>query len=220
MQSTDLTLRLPEWMELSAPRSRDGLEIHREEVLSWHVDPETERVRFLSVIAGDREAARAVATELDAVHRFDITPIDEDAFYAYAVMDVRAADASLMGAFDEPGLVIVPPIVYTSSETVHVTVLGEPDALAGLLEAFPDGVEIDVERVSDHRHRAETLAGRLTARQFEAMETARELGYYDVPRTGSLAEVAAALECSESAASTLLRTVESALVDAALGRDR
>lgn len=218
MQSTDLTLRLPEWMRLPVAKSVDELEVHREEVLSWHVDPERKQLRFLSVIVGDREAAQAVATELDVVHRFDVTPIDADTFYAYAVMDIRTADASLMSVFDDPGLVIVPPIVYTGPETVHVTALGESDALAGLLERFPDGVEIEVERVSDHRHRAETLAGRLTARQFEAMETARECGYYDVPRTGSLAEVAAALECSESAASTLLRTVESSLVDAALGQ--
>nr|WP_281245282.1 helix-turn-helix domain-containing protein [Natronorubrum texcoconense] len=66
--------------------------------------------------------------------------------------------------------------------------------------------------------RVETFAGRLTARQFEAMETARECGYYDVPRNGSLEEVASALACSESAASTLLRTVESRLVDVALRR--
>lgn len=218
MQSADLTLRLPERMQLPVPVPAAELEFHREELLSWRVDPETERVRFLSLIVGDREAIRDAALELDVVHRFDLTPIDEDTFYAYAVMDVRAADATLMDAFDEPGLVIVPPVVYTGRERVHVTVLGEADALAGLAEQVPDDVGVTVERVSDHQRRAETLAGRLTARQFEAMATARELGYYDVPRTASLADVAAALECSESAASTLLRTVESELVDAALRR--
>ncbi|WP_049924178.1 helix-turn-helix domain-containing protein [Halopiger djelfimassiliensis] len=218
MQSADLTLRLPEWMQLPVPVPGVELEFHREELLSWHVDLETERVRFLSLIVGDRGAIREAAADLDVVHRFDITPVDEETFYAYAVMDVRAADERLMGTFDEPGLVIVPPIVYTGPETVHVTLLGEPEALAGLLDRFPEDVGVEVERVSDHQRRAETLAGRLTARQFEAMETARELGYYEVPRTASLAEVATELGCSESAASTLLRTVESELVDAALGR--
>ncbi|WP_137291195.1 helix-turn-helix domain-containing protein [Natronorubrum halophilum] len=218
MQSADLTLRLPERMQLPVPRSEGELEFHREELLSWHVDRETERVRFLSLVIGDREAVRDAVTELDVVHRFDLTPIDEETFYAYAVMDIRTADATLMGAFDEPGLVIVPPVVYTGRKTVHVTVLGEPEALAGLLERFPDGVGVEVERVSDHQRRAETLAGRLTARQFEAMEVARAEGYYDVPRSGTLAEVAAELDCSESAASTVIRTIESELVDAALGR--
>ncbi|MCU4743165.1 helix-turn-helix domain-containing protein [Halobacteria archaeon AArc-m2/3/4] len=218
MQSTDLRLRLPDRMQLPVPRPESELDFHREELLSWHVDPETERVRFLSLIVGDREAVRDVAGDLEVVHQFELTPVDEDTFYAYAVMDLRAADATLMGAFDEPGLVIVPPIVYTGRETVHVTILGEPDALARLLEGVPDDVGVEVERVSDHQRSAETLAGRLTARQFEAMETARELGYYDVPRSGALAEVATELGCSESTASSLLRTVESKLVDAALGR--
>lgn len=218
MQSTDLTLRLPEWMQLPVPRPDSELDFHREELLSWHVDSKSERVRFLSLIVGDPEKIQAAATDLNVVHRFELMPIDDDTFYAYAVMDIRAADETLLGAFDESGLVIVPPLVYTGRESIHVTVLGEPDALSGLLARFPDDIGIEVQRVSDHQRRAETLAGRLTMRQFEAMETARELGYYDVPRSGSLAEVATALGCSESAASTLLRTVESKLVDAALRR--
>lgn len=218
MQSTDLTLRLPEWMQLSVPRPDSELDFHREELLSWHVDSESERVRFLSLIVGDPEKIRAAATDLAVVHRFELMPIDDDTFYAYAVMDTRAADETLLDVLDESSLVIVPPLVYTGRERIHVTVLGESDALSGLLARFPDDIGIEVQRVSDHQRRAETLAGRLTMRQFEAMETARELGYYDVPRSGSLAEVAAALECSESAASTLLRTVESKLVDAALRR--
>ncbi|ELZ03139.1 bacterio-opsin activator HTH domain-containing protein [Natrialba chahannaoensis JCM 10990] len=59
---------------------------------------------------------------------------------------------------------------------------------------------------------------KLAARQLKAIAIARELGYYEVPQTGSLANVATALECSESAASTLLRTAESKLVDAAVQR--
>ncbi|KDE59742.1 bacterio-opsin activator [Halostagnicola sp. A56] len=218
MQSMDLTLRLPEWMQLSVPRPDSELDFHREELLSWHVDSDSERVRFLSLIVGDPDKIKAAATDLAVVRQFELMPIDDDTFYAYTVMDIRAADETLLGAFDESGLVIVPPLVYTGRERMHVTVLGEPDALSGLLARFPDDIGIDVQRVSDHQRRAETLAGRLTMRQFEAMEMARELGYYDVPRSGSLAEVATALECSESAASTLLRTVESKLVDAALRR--
>ncbi|MFC4249251.1 helix-turn-helix domain-containing protein [Natribaculum luteum] len=217
MQSADLTLRLPPSMQLPVPDPGEA-DVHREELLSWHVDPGSETVHFLSLFVGDLESVRAAASDLDVVRRFDLVPVDDDTFYGYAVMDVRNADAALMGAFDEPGLVVVPPIVYTDRATVRVTVLGEPDALSGLLEQFPADVDVEVKRVSDHQRRMETLAGRLTARQFEALESARELGYYDVPRTASLSAVADELDCSESAASTLLRTAETALVDAALGR--
>ena len=217
MQSADLSLRLPPSMQLPAPE--DPLEaFEREEVLSWEVDPDAETVRFLSLVVGDPGALGNLAEDLESVRRYDVTPVDEDTFYGYVEMDLRAADATLLGTFDVPGLMIVPPMVYTGRENVHVTVLGEPEAMAGLLETAPDEVDVEVTRVSEHQRRSETLAGRLTDRQFEALEVAREAGYYEVPRSGELATVAEALECSESAASTLLRSAERGLVDAALRR--
>ncbi|MDG5817979.1 helix-turn-helix domain-containing protein [Natronococcus sp. A-GB7] len=217
MQSADLTLRLPPSMQLPAPE--EPLEsFRREEVLSWEVDEESETVRFLSLIVGDPGALGNLAEDLDSVRRYDVTPIDTDTFYGYVEMDLRAADATLLGTFDVPGLVVVPPMVYTGRENVHVTVLGEPEAMSGLLERAPDGVDVEVTRVSEHQRRSETLAGRLTARQFEALEVARDAGYYEIPRSGELATVAEELECSESAASTLLRSAERELVDAALRR--
>ncbi|MDG5758368.1 helix-turn-helix domain-containing protein [Natronococcus sp. A-GB1] len=217
MQSADLTLRLPPSMQLPAPE--EPLEsFQREEVLSWVVDTESETVRFLSLIVGDPGALGNLAEDLDSVRRYDVTPVDGETFYGYVEMDLRAADATLLGTFDVPGLVVVPPMVYTGRENVHVTVLGEPEAMSGLLERAPDEVGIEVERVSEHQRRSETLAGRLTARQFEALEVARDVGYYEVPRSGDLATVAETLECSESAASTLLRSAEAELVDAALRR--
>ncbi|MHB9288301.1 helix-turn-helix domain-containing protein [Halobacteriales archaeon Cl-PHB] len=217
MQSADLTIQLPEWMQLPVPDYAADETVRREEVLSWRVYSDDGVVGFLSLVVGDLEAARKSAADLDPLRNAEFAPVDDDTFYAYAEMDLREADASLMGTFADRGLVVVPPIVYTDADTVHVTVLGEESSLSGLLERFPDDVEVSVDRISDHQHRAGSLAGRLTDRQFEALEVAREVGYYEVPRDGALAEVAAALDCSEAAASTLLRKAEAALVDAALG---
>ncbi|WP_097007574.1 helix-turn-helix domain-containing protein [Natronoarchaeum philippinense] len=216
MQSADLTLTLPESMQLPTP-DYEGY-VDREEVLSWRVDPVEGVVGFLSLVAGDRERCVEVATDLDAIDRFDVAPIDDETFYAYAEIDLRDADASLMAPFDDGGLVVVPPIVYEDSSTVRVTALGTDDALSGLLDRFPDGVGVEVERVGDHDRLSGSLASRLTRRQFEALSVARELGYYEVPREAPLSAVADALGCSESAASTLLRTAQANLVDAALAR--
>ncbi len=217
MQSADLTLRLPRSMWLPVPDG--GLDsFHREECLSWEIDHESGNVRFLSLIVGDADQLGDLAAELDIVAQYDVTPIDQDTFYLYIEMALRPEETTLMGTFDVPGLVIVPPIVYTGRETVHATVLGEPEAMSALLDRSPEEIDITVERVSEHQRRSETLAGRLTARQFEALAVAHELGYFDVPRTGSLAAVANELDCSESAASTLLRSAQAELVDAAVAR--
>jgi len=47
----------------------------------------------------------------------------------------------------------------------------------------------------------------------EALCAARRVGYYDVPRSGSVADVAEAIECSPSTAGAHLRKGEAALVD-------
>jgi len=214
VQSVDLTISLPESMQLPTP-DYEGYVV-REEVLSWRVRPGEGVVCFLSLVVGDRRRCREVVEGIDAVRRFDVAPIDHDRFYGYAEMDLRDADASLMSPFDDRGLVIVPPIVYEDSSRVRMTALGTEDSLTGLLDGFPDGVEIDVERVGDHDRLSGSLAGRLTRRQFEALSVARELGYFEVPRTASLAAVASELGCSESAASTLLRNAEARLIDAAI----
>lgn len=221
MRSADLTLRLPASMQLPVPDLTATGTIYREEVLSWELDDERDRIRFLSVVTGDLEAVEGAVEAIEtstsiAVYRSDLTPIDADRFYAYVELSLRESDLALFEPFDRSGMVIVPPIVYTGEETVRFTALGEPDALAGLLESLPPAVGVDVERVSDHRRRSEILAGRLTGRQLEALAAARAVGYYEVPREGTLAEVAAELECSESAASRLLRSAEARLVDATL----
>lgn len=217
MRSADLSLRVPESMQFPVT---EGFEeaIRREEVLSWEVDDASGTLLFVSVLVGDLEHVTAAAASLESVTRFEATPVDEDTFYGYVEVDLDEIDRSILDVFDVPGVVVVPPIVYTGGDVFHLTVLGEERALSDLFAYVPSQFDVEVERVSDHRHRPESLAGRLTARQLEALETAREVGYYEVPRTGTLADVAEALECSESTASTLLRTAVSTLVDAAIGR--
>lgn len=218
VQSANLTIRLPEWMELPMPEYADPEAVVREELLSWQVRPEENAVYFLSLLTGDLAACRETVDAIESVQRVDFEPVDSDTFYVYAAMDLRTADSDLMAAFDAPGLVVIPPMVYTGTDTVQVTVLGEEAALSGLLESFPEEVAVTVDRVGDHARLGGSLAGRLTRRQFEALAVARESGYYEVPRETSLADVATELGVSESAASSLLRKAERALVDAAIPR--
>lgn len=216
MHSVDVTLHLPAGMRLPVPDAVDADAVRREELLSWQVHGADGVVAFLSLVHGDPAVARQALNALDAVEFGDVTPVDDDRCYVYVEMAVREAEQPLWAALGAERLVVVPPVVYDDAATVHLTVLGEDDALAGFLDALPGSVDASVDRLSEHRHATGALSGRLTARQFEAVETARDLGYYDVPRSGSLAAVANELDVSESAASTLLRKAERALVDALL----
>jgi predicted DNA binding protein len=221
VKSLDVTLRLPPTMRLPVPEDA-GVEaaVEREEMIAWRARPDG-TVGFLSLVVGELAVVREAVAAIDPVLSVEYAPIDDDTFYVYAEMEATPADVALWEAFEEHDAVVVPPVVYHDAGTVRLTVLGDPAALRAVVADFPEEVGVEVERLSEHRRLAGSLAGRLTRRQFEAVGTARELGYYAVPREASLAEVADALGCSESAASTLLRKGERALVDAAFpGRTR
>jgi predicted DNA binding protein len=54
----------------------------------------------------------------------------------------------------------------------------------------------------------------MTDRQREALAAAVSVGYYDRPRSGSLADVARELHCARSTAGELVRKGEASLVNA------
>ncbi|WP_439026981.1 helix-turn-helix domain-containing protein [Haloarchaeobius sp. DT45] len=219
MQSLDVTVHLPPELRLPVPGDLElGEDFVREEVLAWHTDEERGVDHFLSLVVGDLETCLAGLESLPMVNSVDVTPVDDETFYAYAEMEAGPDTRAWTAALEGHDIVLVPPIVFTPYGDVQLTVLGDPGELREVVADFPEGIEFEVERVGEHQHRPGSLAGRLTTRQFQAMEAAYRLGYYSVPREGTLAEVAEALDCSESAASTLLRKAERAMVEATLGR--
>ena len=61
-------------------------------------------------------------------------------------------------------------------------------------------------------HTVELDVSGITDKQREALRTARQLGYYDQPRTATLDDVAAALDISRSAVSQRINAVEDRLI--------
>ncbi len=215
MKSVDLTVTLPDSLDILIS-DQVGEAIRREEMISWDIDQHTDTVQSVSVIVGDRRVVERAVSDLDHISRLETTPIDGDTFYAYAEGDLSAVDGSFVELFEQMDAVIVPPMVYTGDDTFSMTVIGSEDDLRRLVSDIPNTFAVDVNRYSEHRQRTEPMVGGLTARQFAALEIAAELGYFAVPREAPLTEVAAALDCTESTASTVVRTAVQNLVDSAL----
>jgi len=83
--------------------------------------------------------------------------------------------------------------------------------LVDTLEEQAD-VDVDIREIGVYDRRSGTVTGGLTDRQFTAIKTATEAGYYAVPRRASLAAVATELGVANSTASELLRRAESRLM--------
>ena len=215
-----LTLVLRQPRETRHPMQNfiaDSDAVVREELLSWNLLPGEDVEYLLFFVEGEREPYRDAIAAVDSVPEHTLVPVDDSSFYAYVVQETREADRRFRAAFARRRLLVVPPVEYTSEGHMRFTVVGDPEDMRALVEAVPDAIRVDVEEVGEYDHRRGTVAGALTNRQFEAVCVAAEVGYYEVPRAGSLADVAAELDCAESTASNLLRKAEATVMGNVVG---
>lgn len=188
----------------------DHEEMVREELWSWNFAGGTPAVLFR--VFGEREPYRQRIADVDAVADFELAAGGGESFYAFVRAEPTSDEWEWMLAFGAASILVVPPVVYTDDGDAVFDVVGNPDDLRGLLGELPDRVDTTVERVAGEYARRRRAATPLTDRQREVVETAAELGYYDVPREATLDEVAAELDVAASTVSDHLRKVEAAVV--------
>ncbi|SFH32134.1 HTH DNA binding domain-containing protein [Halorubrum aquaticum] len=206
----------------------------RSELLTWRrLDDGTLATLFR--VTAPREPYLERLRAVDSIERFEIGPASgsaaadgdgdgsdgataegDETFYLRAHETLDGPLDAFLGAFLETEFLSVPPVVYRSEGRLALGVVGPPDQLRGALSALPDAIDVDVDRIGSYDGGSRLAGVEVTDRQAEALRAARRAGYYDVPRTGSVADVADALDCSSSTAGSHLRKAEAALVDAYL----
>ena len=110
---------------------------------------------------------------------------------------------------------LVESVGYREGVERHVGAVVGQEVLNGVLEAAGETVGVRLERISPLRAEGEgSVDSRwdLTSAQAEAMKTAYEMGYFEVPRGASSEAVAAELGVSKSAFLERLRRGERALL--------
>ncbi|WP_128904334.1 helix-turn-helix domain-containing protein [Halorubrum amylolyticum] len=186
----------------------------RTELLTWRRLPDETLVTLFRVVAPRERYLERLRT-VEPIDRFETAPGD-DAFYLKAYERLGGPLETFLGAFVDTEFLSVPPIVYRSGGRLSFGLIGPPNQLRDVLAAVPDPIEITVERIGSYGGGRQPAGVELTKRQREALRAARRVGYYDVPRTGSVADVAEAIGCSPSTAGAHLRKGEAALVGAHL----
>ncbi len=184
-----------------------------------HRDYEQTRLLSRNQYSGDSQAAlfhvdgptTPFANELadrSSVIDFEIAPCPDGSFYLYVSEEMEATERAFAGAFDQPGLLILPPIEYRADGAVVLTAVGPAKPVQTAVRSIPDMMNVEILGVG------EFLAGRLdsrlelTPRQGEAVNAAVASGYYHEPRDATLEDVAARLDCSTGTAGELLRRAE------------
>jgi predicted DNA binding protein len=202
------------------PTLTDGSLFREALMLDWTVSLDPPRSTVLLYLDGDLGAFEAVLTDREIVLEHDVTDVGGDRGYAYVYSEPHPTEWALFETFSRPGLVVVSPIRYADDGSVSIRLVGSLERLRAAVEAIPETVETDIERVGEYDLGRPAVPGRLSDRQQEALTVAFEAGYYEVPREATRAEVAAALDCAPSTASEHLRKAERKVVRAQLGRDR
>lgn len=147
-----------------------------------------------------------IATE--GVRDYAVSACPDESFYLYTRDALSEDGRTLADAFARVGLVLLYPIAYRADGTVCFTLVGPGEIVQDALGDLPAGIDPDVREVGEYTHRRLDPGGQLTDRQFEAVTTAVEVGYYDDPRGGSVADVAERLDCAPGTAAEHLRRAE------------
>lgn len=185
--------------------------------VDWNrADPVT--TTHLYAIDGDAIGFRDAATDTPGVESVTLSAVDETR--SYALLDVRDDAVPMFGVVEEAlaraGLVVRRPLVYRDGR-IHGHVVGDAGALQAVLDGAPDAMDITIDEVGRFPSARANPASDLSDRQWEALETAVELGYYDQPRATTHQEIASELGCAPNTASEHLQKAEAKLINAVVG---
>jgi glutathione S-transferase len=219
MKYIDVRIRLPDAMlhpMQAFIRHEDA--VRYEEMLAWRTRPDKEVEYALYYVEAELESYREAVREVETIIECRITPIDDESAHVWACEETRPETQAWRDAFADRQLIVIPPIRFDDDAAMEMTIVGDGTEMHQTLETMPTAVDVTVNEIGTYDRRGGTLAGTLSDRQLAAAETALRLGYYAVPREGSLADVADALGCAESTASTLLRRAERNLLSRVLDR--
>nr|WP_305794491.1 helix-turn-helix domain-containing protein [Halomarina rubra] len=187
-------------------------DVSRESV--WYADAFVDGTGLLGYrLSGDPSVLDGPLDRRSDVLGYEVVADHDGSTVLYLHVDSGEPAGTLVELLSAYRLLVETPFAFTD-EGLRVTLVGTAAALRGALGDLPSNVEWTVERHVPFAA-VETddglLAG-LTDRQRETLEAAVDVGYYDVPKSGDRADVAARLDCSASTVGKHLQKAERHIV--------
>ncbi|APW99436.1 bacterio-opsin activator [Halobiforma lacisalsi AJ5] len=185
-----------------------GTSITRAELLMWSP---TRDATTLFWCDGGREAAETIIANIDSLLACNfVEDTHGTGTYAFLQQDEYEFSRALLDTIAGSRVIFLPPVAFLDTGEVRFEAVGEPTALSTFHDELSELANLSIERV--HEFERKGSPSRLTDRQESALETAAAVGYYEVPREGTVADVAAVLDCSKSTAGELVRKAEATVI--------
>ncbi|WP_256300807.1 helix-turn-helix domain-containing protein [Haloarchaeobius salinus] len=189
------------------------------QMVDWAPSLDPPRATVLLYVDGDIERFVDVLEETDLVLDYDVTRVGDERAYVYVHSEPHPVEWQLFDVGTTEGLIPVFPIQYHHDGSITARIVGPTETLQAAVESMPGGVETKLERVGEYDLGRPPIPPSLPPRQREALVTALELGYYEVPRAAGRDDVAAAMGCAPSTASEHLQKAERHVVRTYLNRN-
>lgn len=174
-----------------------------------HVRSNTETSALCYRLEGDEIALADVLEGRPDVLAHDVTGDTEGTFGLYLRLD--GALETFERCFFEPGLLVDPPVTFLA-RGIRLSVIGTSTMVKRAMERLPPAVACSVDRLGGAESDG-LLVAALTDRQREVIETAFGLGYYEIPRKTTHADIASTLDLSGSTVDEHLRKAEARLME-------
>ncbi|WP_410765607.1 helix-turn-helix domain-containing protein [Haloferax sp. DFSO60] len=162
------------------------------------------------------DRARTLFESSPQVEQFSIPDTGDG--ITYLQYDSAPLIDELMSLISEHAVVISWPIISTrDTHGVRLTVFGPEAVLGQFFAAFPDAVDLTLERTGDYREDHSDPVAMLTERQQLVFETAVRLGYYECPRETTHEHLAEELGISNGTVAEHLQRIEATLMGSLAG---
>ena len=136
---------------------------------------------------------------------------------AYLHFEPSDTVLSLLTLVQENEVVLRTPIDCLDDGGVRVTIVGDDRTIQRTVEGIPDDLTLSLEGIGDYHPDSDQLYSVLTERQREILETAVEMGYYEVPRGATHEDIARAIGLSAGTVGEHLRKVEGKVLSTLVG---
>ncbi len=166
---------------------------------------------LLTQIRGRMDALEAILEDCEAVLSHNVSPL-RDELQAYLHTEPTEAAAALLELEQEHEFVLDMPIEYGPDGGLKVAVIGEEETVRRAIEDVPDEIRVELEQLSDYDPELRELSSLLTDRQQEILDTAADLGYYEVPRQATHQDIADELGLSTTTVGEHLRKIEARML--------
>jgi len=167
-------------------------------------------------LAGDVGRVRELVAAAD-LHESQLTT-DRGRITLYVQVETSDLMDELLSLFREYELILDLPLECIERGGVRAVVIGELSTIREVIPELPRDLTVRLEQTGEYDHSADVAFDALTDRQQEILLTALDLGYYEVPRQATQADIADELDRTMSTVGEHLRRVEATVLSAVAPR--